>query len=546
MRKRITTVLIAFLAIVMCAATVQAQNPTSGTAGPLTWKYDTGTKTLTISGKGEMPNYDWEHPAPWQDHSQEMLILVVEEGITGIGDNAFRNAANLISASLPKTVNRIGNWAFSSCWSLPMVTIPAGVTSIGDYAFSSCSNLALATLPAGLQVIGRGAFYQCKKLSSVVIPAGVISIGDGAFAGCGSLPTITVAAGNTKYVAVDGVLFYKDKTVLLQYPAGRAGTSYVIPKEVIGIAPVSFNDADNLTTVTLPAGVIIIGEWAFANCSKLTSITIPAATESIREKAFTSCRELTEIKVDVANTAYTSVDGVLFDKAKTTLIKYPEGRSATTYTIPAGVTNIDAEAFEKTLQLASVTIPTSVKKIGVAAFASSGLTSVVIPAGVDTIESNLFFWCENLTSVTFPASVKTFRYGIFWGCKSLKSLTVGMKTPPAINENENVFEEVPVANVTLTVPKGSKAAYAAAPVWKEFKQISESTVGNVTLPEARIYAAGGRLYLTLQTAAPVGVYTLNGVLVRTFSAPAGETTVALPQGVYIVRVGDTVEKVFIN
>ena len=545
MRKRITTVLIAFLAIVM-SATAQAQNPTSGQTGPLTWKYDTGTKTLTISGKGDMPNYTWKDPAPWEEHNGEMLILVIEEGITRIGNQAFQNAGNLISASLPKTVNRIGNWAFSSCWSLPMVTIPAGVTSIGDYAFSSCSNLALATLPAGLQVIGRGAFYQCKKLSSVVIPAGVISIGDGAFAGCGSLPTITVAAGNTKYVAVDGVLFYKDKTVLLQYPAGRAGTSYVIPKEVIGIAPVSFNDADNLTAVTLPAGVIIIGEWAFANCSKLTSITIPAATESIREKAFTSCRELTEIKVEAANTAYTSVDGVLFDKAKKTLIKYPEGRSATTYTIPAGVTNIDAEAFENILQLTSVTIPTTVKKIGEGAFASSGLTSVVIPAGVDTIESRLFLWCENLTSVTFPASVKTFRYGIFWGCKSLKSLTVGMKTPPAINENENVFEEVPVANVTLTVPKGSKAAYAAVPVWKEFKQIGESTVGNVALPEARIYAAGGRLYLTLQTAAPVGIYTLNGVLVRTFSAPAGETTLTLPEGLYIVRVGERTEKVFIN
>ena len=546
MRKRITTGLIAILAIVMGAATVQAQNPTSGTAGSLTWKYDTGTKTLTISGKGEMPNYDWEHPVPWQEHSQEMQKLVVEEGVMGIGDNAFQNAGSLISASLPKTLTRIGDEAFASCLNLPMVTLPAGVTRIGNSAFTYCSNLAMATLPVALQEIGEYAFAQCSKLSSVVIPAGVISIGHGAFAGCSSLPTITVAAGNTKYVAIDGVLFYKDKTVLLQYPAGRAGTSYVIPKEVIGIAPVSFNDADNLTAVTLPAGVIIIGEWAFANCSKLTSITIPAATESIKEKAFTSCRELTEIKVDVANTAYTSVDGVLFDKAKTTLIKYPERRSATTYTIPAGVTNIDAEAFENTLQLTSVTIPTTVKKIGEGAFASSGLTSVVIPAGVDTIESNLFLWCENLTSVTLPASVKTFEYGIFWGCKSLKSLTVDMKTPPAINENENVFEEVPIANVTLTVPKGSKAAYAAAPVWKEFKQIGESTVGNVALPEARIYAAGGRLYLTLQTAAPVGIYTLNGVLVRTFSAPAGETTVALPQGVYIVQVGDTAEKVFIN
>ena len=546
MRKLITTGLIAVLAIVMGAATVQAQNPTSGTTGPLTWKYDTGTKTLTISGKGEMPNYDWEHSEPWQEHSQEMQKLVVEEGVTGIGNGAFRNARNLVSATFPKSLTRIGDEAFASCLNLPMVTLPAGVTSIGDYAFSYCGNLALATLPAGLQVIGRGVFDQCKKLSSVVIPAGVISIGDGAFAGCGSLPTITVAAGNTKYVAVDGVLFYKDKTVLLQYPAGRAATSYVIPAEVTNIVDEAFSLAYNLTAVTLPIGLTFIGNYAFLNCSRLTSITIPAAVKTIGEDAFTFCQELTEIKVEAANTAYTSADGVLFDKTKKTLIKYPGGRSATTYTIPAGVTNIDAEAFENTLQLTSVTIPTSVKKIGEGAFFRSGLTSAVIPDGVDTIASRTFGWCEKLASVTLPASVKAIRFTAFYGCKNLKSLTVGAKTPPVINENESVFREVPVANVTLTVPKGSKSAYAAAPVWKEFKQISESTVGNVTLPEARIYAAGGRLYLTLQTAAPVGVYTLNGVLVRTFSAPAGETTVALPQGVYIVRIGDTAEKVFIN
>ena len=546
MRKLITTGLIAVLAIVMGAATVQAQNPTSGQTGPLTWKYDTGTKTLTISGKGDMPNYDWEHPAPWQDHSQEMLILVVEEGITGIGDNAFRDAGNLISVTLPKTVTRIGDDAFGFCGSLPMVTIPAGVTRIGDRAFTYCSNLAMATLPVALQEIGEYAFAQCSKLTSVAIPAGLKTIGAGAFAGCSNVSAITVEAKNADYVVIDGVLFNKEKTALVQYPAGRVATSYVIPKEVTSIGGSAFNSAKNLTAVTIPAGVTEIGNEAFVNCVKLTSITIPAAVKTIGENAFTFCQELTEIKVEAANTAYTSADGVLFDKTKKTLIKYPGGRSATTYTIPAGVTNIDAEAFENTLQLTSVTIPTSVKKIGEGAFFRSGLTSAVIPDGVDTIASRTFGWCEKLASVTLPASVKAIRFTAFYGCKNLKSLTVGAKTPPVINENESVFREVPVANVTLTVPKGAKAAYAAAPVWKEFRQISESTVGNIALPEARIYAAGGRLYLTLQTAAPVGIYTLNGVLVRTFSAPAGETTVALPQGVYIVRVGDTAEKVYVN
>lgn len=510
MIKSITTVwLIALLTglMSMCAATAQAQNPTSGTAGPLTWKYDTDMRILTISGKGEIPNYDWEHPVPWQEHSLDIQKLVVEEGVTGIGNESFRNTRNLVSATFPKSLTRIGDEAFASCLNLPMVTLPAGVTSIGDYAFSYCGNLALATLPAGLQVIGRGAFDQCKKLSSVVIPAGVISIGDGAFAGCSSLPTITVADGNTKYVAVDGVLLNKEKTQLVQYPAGRAATSYVIPKEVTSIEAGAFEAAEKLTAITIPVGIVSIGRMAFESCFALTTISIPATVKTIGANAFGYCQELAEIKVEAANTAYTSVDGVLFDKAKKTLITYPRGRKTTTYVIPSGVTNIESYAFEYTQNLTSITIPTSVKKIGLAAFASSVLTSVVIPDGVDTIESWTFGWCEELASVALPASVKTFRYGAFSGCKNLKSLTVGMKTPPAINKNEDVFEEVPVANVTLTVPKGSKAAYATAPVWKEFKQISESTAGNVALPEARIYAADGRLYLTLQTAAPVGVYT---------------------------------------
>ena len=545
MRKRITTVLIAFLAIVMCA-TVQAQNPTSGQTGPLTWKYDTGTKTLTISGKGEMPNYTWKDPAPWREHNGEMLILVIEEGITRIGNQAFENAGNLISVTLPKTVTRIGDDAFGFCGSLPMVTIPAGVTRIGDRAFTYCSNLAMATLPVALQEIGENAFAQCSKLTSVAIPAEVKTIGAGAFAGCINVSAITVEDGNAHYVSVDGVLFNKEKTQLVQYPAGRAATSYVIPKEVTSLGGSAFNSAKNLTAVTIPAGVAEIGNEAFVNCVKLTSITIPAAVKTIGENAFTFCQELTEIKVEAANTAYTSADGVLFDKAKKTLIKYPDRRNATAYAIPAEVTNIESYAFEYTKNLTSVTIPTTVKKIGQGAFFRSGLTSAVIPDGVDTIASRTFGWCEKLALVTLPSSMKEIGFIAFYGCKNLKSLTVGAKTPPVINENESVFREVPVANVTLTVPKGAKAAYAAAPVWKEFKQISESTVGNVALPEARIYAAGGRLYLTLQTAAPVGIYTLNGVLVRTFSAPAGETTVALPQGVYIVRVGDTAEKVYVN
>ncbi|MFC2520630.1 MAG: leucine-rich repeat domain-containing protein [Tannerella sp.] len=426
MIKSITTVwLIALFTIMMGAATVQAQNPTSGTAGPLTWKYDTDMRILTISGKGEMPDYvdymvnttNSMQLSPWLFFRERISKVVIEDGVKYIGTNAFLG------------------------FKMDSVVISESVTRIGKAAFSSCTNLSVINIPTGVTRIEDNTFTFCKKLNSIILHTGITEIGSGAFA-----------------------------------------------------------------------------------FSTLTQLTIPAGVKKIGARAFSGCKNLSAIAVDPGNMNFTSVDGVLFDKAKATLVQYPAGRKETTYTVPVGVKKIAEGAADN----------------------SPLLTSIMIPTGVDTIAARAFMYCEALASVALPASVKTFRYGVFWGCKSLKSLTVGMKTPPAINKNEDVFEEVPVANVTLTVPKGSKAAYAAAPVWKEFKQIGESTVGNVTLPEARIYAAGGRLYLTLQTAAPVGVYTLNGVLVRTFSAPAGETTVALPQGVYIVRVGDTAEKVYVN
>ena len=423
MRKLITTGLIAVLAIVMGAATVQAQTPTSGTTGPLTWKYDTGTKTLTISGKGEMPDYvdymvnttNSMQLSPWLFCRERISKVVIEDGVKYIGTNAFLG------------------------FKMDSVVISESVTRIGKAAFSSCTNLSVINIPTGVTRIEDNTFTFCKKLNSIILHTGITEIGSGAFA-----------------------------------------------------------------------------------FSTLTQLTIPVGVKKIGARAFSGCKNLSAIAVDPGNMNFTSVDGVLFDKAKATLVQYPAGRKETTYTVPVGVKKIAEGAADN----------------------SPLLTSIVIPTGVDTIAARAFMYCEALASVTLPASVKVIGEGAFSGCENLKSLTVGIKTPPVISKY--VFDGVPVANVTLTVPKGSKAAYAAAPVWKEFKQIGESTVGNVTLPEARIYAAGGRLYLTLQTAAPVGVYTLNGVLVRTISAPAGETTVALPQGVYIVRVGDTAEKVYVN
>ena len=545
MRKSITTGLIAVLAIVMCAATAQAQ--TSGTIFDLKWEYNEATKTLTISGEGSLPDFkgDSEDGGPWIHFKSQIENLVIQEGVTKIGNYAFAYLKNLVNVTLPKSLTSIAYGSFEYCSSLKQVTIPNSVEVIGINAFLECEGMTSLTLSDGLKKIEEHAFKGCKKLTAVTIPAQVETIQYGAFADCANLSAIKVAPRNSHFQSIDGVLFNKDETILFQYPAGRPGTTYTIPANVEEIEIYAFSGCDKLTSVTLSSEMEKIHTWAFAFCSALKSMTIPAGVKMISPSVFFRCSALTKIEVDTANMAYASVDGVLFDKAKTVLLQYPIGRTEKAYTIPNGVKKVDLNAFFFAKNLSTVSMPKGLTEIEKSAFSGSGLSSVSIPSGVNKMSNSAFLMCEQLTSVTIPASVTDFSFNTFSGCGNLKSLTVGMKTPPDIRD-KYVFLDVPLANVTLTVPKGSKAAYAAAPVWKEFKQIAESTVANAAVPEARIYAAEGLVYMTLPQAATVRIYSLNGVLVRSLTAPAGLTTVALPEGIYIVRTGERTEKVLVN
>ena len=138
------------------------------------------------------------------------------------------------SYTIPNSVTSIGDYAFSCCTSLTSVTIPDSVTSIGDGAFDSCTSLTSVTIPNSVTSIGDGAFAYCTSLTSVTIPNSVTSIGGGAFACCTSLTAITVDALNSVYSSVDGVLFNKSQTTLIQCPGGKAG-SYTIPNSVTSI-----------------------------------------------------------------------------------------------------------------------------------------------------------------------------------------------------------------------------------------------------------------------------------------------------------------------
>ena len=304
-----------FTLLLAVAASVGTMFAESGFCGyDLTWNL-TG-KVLTISGTGAMFDY-YSDTTPWYSYRSSITTVIIKDGATSIGVYAFYGCTGLTSVTIPNSVTSIGDCAFYWCTGLTSVTIPNSVTSIGErafydcsgltsvtignsvtsigsQAFSGCSGLTSVTIPNSVTSIGTEAFYYCTGLTSVTIPNSVTSIGDGAFCGCKSLTSINVVTDNPNYCSVEGVLFNKDKTVLVQCPGGKEG-DYTILNSVTSIRSHAFQYCSGLTSVTIPNSVTSIGNYAFEDCSGLTSVTIPNSVTSIGMGVFSGCTGLTSV-----------------------------------------------------------------------------------------------------------------------------------------------------------------------------------------------------------------------------------------------------------
>ena len=462
----------------------------SGTAGDLTWKI-TGD-TLTISGYGTMPDYDRENKAPWSEYSEVITEVIINRNVTSIGSRAFYYCTGLTSVTLPKSVIRIGEYAFAHCSGLTSIKIPKSVTTIERFAFSGCTGFTSIKIPNRVTGIGDGAFSSCYGVTSIIIPNSVENIGLFAFSYCKSLTIITVGKGNVNYSSKDGFLYNKDRTRLLACSGGKTGaitipdhvgnigdgafsgcgslTSIIISKDVISIGHSAFASCVGLTSIIIPNSATSIEASAFFNCTSLTSITIPNSVTSIENWVFSHCPNLVNITVEKDNANYSSEDGILYNKDKTSLLLCPVGRSGAII-IPNHVTSIGYAAFYNCANLTSITIPHSVVSIRDWAFYCHNLTSIIIPNSVISIGVGAFSNCIGLTSVKIPDSVTSIDVAAFSGCTALTDIYSHRIYP--LELGLHAFDRVNKSACILHVPVGSKQHYEEADGWREFVNIQE-------------------------------------------------------------------------
>ena len=410
----------------LCLTVTSAWAIDSGSCGTgVVYNYDDYDHILYIinSGSGAMADYASENDQPWKEYRSDITSIQIL-GATSIGKNAFSGCTGLTSIVIPPSVTSIGESAFNNCTGLTSITFDSGshLSSIGNFAFSKCNNPNLTSIeiPSGVTSIGESAFSECTGLTSIVIPSGVTSIGESAFLKCSGLSSVTFASGSN--LASIGNLTFSECTGLM---------SISIPAKVGSIGDKAFYKCSSLTSITFASGsqLASIATYAFYYCSSLQSIEIPASVTSIGISAFYDCTNLTSIAVADGNANYSSDNGVLFNNNKTTLIRFPEGKTADPYTIPASVTSIGDYSFYHCSKLTSIEIPTSVTSIGDAAFFyCPGLTSIAFTSGsqLTSIGKSAFRYCNNakLTTIEIPASVTSIGNDAFSGCTGLTSIVI--------------------------------------------------------------------------------------------------------------------------
>lgn len=382
----------------------------SGVCGAdVTWTLD-GDGLLTISGSGPMYDYAFElsgQKAPWLETTelaQSVKSLVVAEGVTSIGDEAFYRATEMESISLPASVRSIGSNAFRDCFALQEAVLPEGLVSIGGNAFYGCASLHKLVLPDSVENIGATAFYACYALNDLSIGRGLTQIRDSVFRECTSLENV------------------------------------LIPEGITTIGPYAFYGCSNLLNVTVPDSVVSIQNKAFAGCDKLHILCSKnsAARAYAEENGFAYGLPDGYTEENIFSGSYENMQW-LIDRRTCILHISCEGDMPAfggiaavpwlqeglknyihTVLLEDGITSVSDFAFYGCDAMTVVSVPDSVRSIGASAFyGCEDLIGLALPEGVVSIGRSAFQGCSALKEISLPSSLQTIGTYAFFGCASL-------------------------------------------------------------------------------------------------------------------------------
>ena len=337
---------------------------------------------------------------------------------------------------VPDGVQTIGDSSFSGCKNLKSVSLPDSLKTIGSGAFQECESLTSVNIPEHVTEIGWDAFMYCRSLKTITIPASVESLRDVDFMRCTSLESINVDSANKNLVSVNGVLFNKDKTVLIQCPAKK-------------------------TSVTIPATVRAFSYYAFGDCADIKTLNIPASVEDIGN--LMNCKSLESITVDSNNKNYSSVSGILYNKKKTELIICPRNKSGKVV-IPDTVEEIQWHAFGNCKKITDVKLPARLKRVEYGAFNDCTAMKIdKMPNNLTSVAYKAFGNCTNLKSADMPKTLNYLDPFAFDGCTNLTAINIDSENKTyqsqdgvVYTNNKSATYACPNGKTSVSLPGGVK------------------------------------------------------------------------------------------
>ncbi|MBO5453437.1 MAG: leucine-rich repeat domain-containing protein [Clostridia bacterium] len=415
-QKLLITIITALCILTSCVAVSAADVETGSAGAGITWNYDKNAKILTISGSGAMDNFSGSG-APWSAYSAEIETVILSEGITSIGNNAFAGCKFIETVTVPGTVTSIGSGVFEGCQNIVSVTIPKSVTSINSTAFGHTTPKVYCAPGSEASIFASNLGLEISEIKNGEVYSGA----------CGNTVTWSIdEASGVMTVYGDGEMSNFPDRASVPWHMYRTMIKVVkFDGNITSIGNNAFANSQNLTAVTLPETLKTIGNNAFENCVAIKRIAIPASTTAIGDNAFDNCASLSEFIASEDNKNFKSENGVLFNKNKTNIIIYPTAKALEEYVVPDTVTTINKGAFAYISSLKKLDLGKGVKTIGREAFFKvKSLVSVTGKSNIELIEQDAFRECTALESFD-AGNVKKIDTNAFSYCQKLKNVKLG-------------------------------------------------------------------------------------------------------------------------